>query len=530
MVFKSPTAPMAHQLEAVRRALRKPNAFAYMGETGTGKSGMALIEWQHRYNLNDIRDLLIIAPAGSIKNWYRDKTEEQLAELKNFLDPKLYQQLLFADNSKKAESKYARIRLLKSNGSAPRALFVNIEALSQGKNSHTELLCREFLKEGHAMMVIDESTRIRHHDSARSKAVLRLGQHAKARRIMTGMIVPRSPLDLFAQMKFLDWNILGYTSYVAFRARYAKMHLMNAPPEAIINHFLKVFLQRKRLSLDTSKWDLQQKIDWMLSMGAWPGGGQPIPIRYQNLDELREKYLPYCFQVWKKDCLDLKPKIYEFRDVELTDEQKRIYKEIRAQAMAELKDGRYVTPANILSQMVRLHQIVCGHVRADDGAVVDIESNRIAAIKDIVEEHDGKAIIWCIYDEEIRKIIQALSLEYGPESVAGYWGGNRKTRDTEERRFLGDPSCKYMVSSQPTGGVGNTWNVATLSIYACNSHDLEHRFQSEDRNHRKGQQESVTYIDLITRGTVEEKIIIALRKKLDLAMTVTGANYKDWLI
>lgn len=527
MSFRSPTAPMAHQKDAVRAALRKPSAFAQMAETGCGKSGMILLEWQHRINLGDLRDLLVIGPAGSYKNWYVDKTDQQLAEIKNFLDPKLLQQLLIADNGKRAASRDARNRLLKANGK-PRALFVNIEAFSRGKDTEAEILCREFMKERSCMMVIDESTRIRRR-SARTRAVMRIGQFAKSRRILTGLIVPRSPLDLFYQMNFLDPRILNFSSYVAFRARYAKIRLMNAPADGVVNMRLKQFIARKRLRVDTSDWSRQQKIDFIVNNGGYIEG-VPLVVQYQNLEELNSLYKPYCFSVWKKDCLDLKPKIYEPRDIELTKEQTRLYKEIKQQAMAELSNGKFINATNVLSQMIRLHQIVCGHVRTEDGNIVDIHSNRVNEIMEILEEHDGKAIIWAIYDHEIRKIANSLSIAYGKNSTAMFWGGNRKTRDEEEKRFLGDPKCQYMVSSQPTGGVGNTWNVATLSIYAANSHDLEHRFQSEDRNHRKGQKESVTYIDLITRGTVEEKIIYALKRKLDLASIITGANYGEWLV
>lgn len=87
-----------------------------------------------------------------------------------------------------------------------------------------------------------------------------------------------------------------------------------------------------------------------------------------------------------------------------------------------------------------------------------------------------------------------------------------------------------MVSTQSAGGVGNNWTVADLVIYAANSYDLELRVQSEDRAHRKGQKKSVTYVDLVARGTVEEKIIQALRKKIDLSTAITGENYREWLI
>lgn len=527
-MFTSRSVPMAHQLEAVTRALAKPTAFGQMAETGTGKSAMILYEWIERINKKDLRNLLVVAPAGCIRNWYEAKTDDQLGELETHLEPDLYNKVLIATNRKRAAHRDMRERLLRSDD-GPRALFVNIEAFSRGKDTEAEILCRKFMQQRRTMMVIDESTTIRRH-SKRTRAIMRLGRLARARRILTGLIVPRSPLDLFYQMNFLDPNILNFSSYVAFRARYAKVRLMNAPPEAIVDMRLKQMCTRMRMKPpDTTDWWVRQKIDFILSNGGYIEG-VPLIDEYQNLDELKSLYQPYVYQVLKKDCLDLKPKIYEPRDVELTKEQIRVYKQVKEEAMAKLSDGSYVSALNVLGQMVRLHQIVCGHVVTEDGKIVDLPSHRIRDIKEILEEHERKAIIWVTYDHELRKLAHSLTVEHGKDAIACFWGGNRNVRAEEEKRFLGDPRCRFMISTPQSGGRGNTWTVADLVIYAANSYDLEHRYQSEDRPHRRGQKRSVTYIDLIARGTVEEKIVKALRKKLNLAKIITGANYEDWLI
>jgi SNF2 family DNA or RNA helicase len=149
---------------------------------------------------------------------------------------------------------------------------------------------------------------------------------------------------------------------------------------------------------------------------------------------------------------------------------------------------------------------------------------------EVLNEHEGKAIIWATYDYEIKRIAMALLAEYGEGSVATFWVGNAKTRHEHEARFLNDPACRFMVSTQMSGGRGNTWNVATLAVYAANNHNLEHRYQSEDRCHRIGQDNKVTYVDLMTPDTVEEKIVQALRRKIDLSTAITGETYREWLI
>jgi Mesyanzhinovviridae DNA helicase len=529
--FKLRSKSMEHQIAGLRRALKKPRAFAFLAETGTGKTHIVLAEFQHRLKY-DVDNLLVIAPMGCIRNWYERKIENEPSELEKHLDPKLLNKLFIITNRKKAFWKRQREAMPQMNG-RPKALFVNIEALSRGTAkypSEAEALCRDFMNQGNCMMVIDESTTIRAR-SARTKTVMRLGKLAWCRRILTGLVTPKSPLDLYHQMNFLDPEILDQPSYIAFRTRYAKVKMICREPEAIVNMRLKQLLQRKRLKLpcDPKHLSYQEKVQFIVENGGWLNH-IPIIYDYQNLNELHEKIKPYCYQILKKDCLDLQPKTYQFRDVELTKEQTRIYNDILADATAQLSNGSYVTANSVLSQMIRLHQVICGHVKDEDGKVQDIGTNRIKAIVELLNEHDGKAIIWDVYDYEIRRIKGELIAEFGSNSVASFWGGNAHVRDKEESKWLSDPECRFMVSTQMSGGRGNTWNPATLVIYAANNHDLEHRYQSEDRCHRLGQTNRVTYVDLICRETVEEKIITALRKKIDLATIITGENFREWLI
>jgi SNF2 family DNA or RNA helicase len=256
----------------------------------------------------------------------------------------------------------------------------------------------------------------------------------------------------------------------------------------------------------------------------------PIVKSYKNLDELHAKIAPYSYRVTKDECLDLAPKIYMTRDVELTDEQRRMYDEMRRTATAEL-DGQHVVARAVVTKMLRQQQILCGHATDESGRVLRVKSNRIEQLLEVLDEHEGKAIVWSTWRPEIEDIVAAIQREYDSrEIVAQFHGGNASTRGDEERRFLSDPACRFMVSSQATGGFGNTWIVADLVVYSSNNHDLELRDQSEDRAHRKGQTRSVTYVDLVAQGTVDEKIISCLRRKIDLAAQINGDNYREWLI
>jgi len=521
---------MLHQSHAVEAALHRPEAFAHLAETGTGKSVMILEEWQRRINDGDLNDLLVVAPAGSITNWYIDKADTQPSELRKHLDPALLAKLVIATNRVSAAARHAREKLLTTTD-RPRALFINVEAFSfGGKENKAAHLCRMFLKPGRAMMVVDESTTLRNHKSNRSKVVMSIGKLAKARRILTGLVTPRSPLDLFSQFNFLDQRILGYTSFTVFRSRYAKVSYMCLAPDVIVDMRLRQAMTRKRLTLDTSAMKRDEKIRLVYQLGGFIEDTRPMIDGYQNLGELRKKIAPFSFQALKKDCLDLPPKIYEPRDVQLTGEQRQVYISVLKDATAQLSSGTFVTATTALAQIMRLHQVACGHVRDEKGDIHDIPSNRVDAVLEVLEEHAGKAVIWVTYDRELRKIAAALETEYGKGSVARFWGGNAKDRGEDEKKFLTDPACRFMVSTPASGSRGNTWTVADLVIYAANSYDLEFRFQSEDRTHRIGQTLPVTYVDLVARGTVDEKILFALRNKINLSSIITGREWEKWVV
>jgi hypothetical protein len=207
----------------------------------------------------------------------------------------------------------------------------------------------------------------------------------------------------------------------------------------------------------------------------------------------------------------------------------------------------------VITQILRLHQVLCGHTTSDDGVTVKIKENRTAELLELLEDYptDSKAVIWCSYDADVHKVSHAIATAYDPSIVyvddfgnekkrepefphnavvSRFWGGNRNFREEEEKRFKTDPVCRFMVATAAAGGKGRDWSVANLNIYYSNTANLEHRLQSEERPQAKGKTESVAYVDLVCRGTVEEKIIKALREKIDLATTITGDNYREWLI
>ena len=250
---------------------------------------------------------------------------------------------------------------------------------------------------------------------------------------------------------------------------------------------------------------------------------------FKNIGELSDKLKGFSYRVLKEDCLDLPDKIYVKRSVALTEEQSKLYQQMKTMALAIL-NGKQTTTVTVLTQLMRLHQITCGHFTADDGSTQNIKSNRISELMNVLEEVEGKAIIWANYQKDMFEIKKAIEKEYGEGSVVDYYGLTpQEDRQPNIKRFQENPDCRFFVGTPQTGGYGITLTQANTVVYYSNGYDLEKRLQSEDRAHRIGQKKSVTYVDLISEKTVDEKIVKALRKKINIASEVMGEELRDWI-
>jgi hypothetical protein len=568
--YQPRTTPRVHQAEALRR-LDNMIIFALLMDMGTGKSKVVLDKFGALELTGDAHDLLITAPAGSITNWYEDKSDLQLSQFKTHLSEDLYKRLAWAAwTSSQTRKQQDRLEWLLTVTNRPRALLVNIEALSRKISTNPAFhYCEKFLypadSNRKSILAVDESTGIRN-DSLRTEAVQRLGRLADIRYILTGLVTPKNPLDLYRQFEFLDPKILGYSNFTTFRARYTIVErVCMLPQEQIRNTFLacvgikqgqcllsdgllrnkyakvypgqyvaKMFRSElvEGLLIAAERMKRADLIEAILAMGGYI---QNVPqIKgYQNIKELQEKIAPYSYRVTKDQALDLPPKIYQIREVALTAEQKKAYGELLEFATTALSgeeaDTGHVTASSAITQIVKLHQLVCGYGVDEHGDINPVRSNRIDSLIELLNECEGKVIIWTEYLYSIHQIVEALEKEYGKESVAVFSGANKATRGQDERRFLSDPLCRFMVASY-AGSLGNTWINANTVIYFANTYDLEKRMQSEDRSHRDGLRHSVTYVDMMAMGTVDEKIVKALRNKIDMATAITGEGWKRWLI
>jgi SNF2 family DNA or RNA helicase len=259
--------------------------------------------------------------------------------------------------------------------------------------------------------------------------------------------------------------------------------------------------------------------------------GRSIQVvhKFQNLGELSELVKKFSYRVLKEDCLDLPPKNWTKRHIQLTKEQQKVYDEMKKTALATL-NGKVTSTMTVITQLMRLQQITCGHFVADDGTTQEIKNNRITELMDVLDEIEGKAIIWGHWQKDIRNIVGEIEKVHGPGSVVSYYGLTpQDERQDNIRKFQSDPRCRFLVGTPSTGGYGITLTAANTVIYYSNGYDLEKRLQSEDRAHRIGQKKNVTYIDIIAEKTVDEKIQESLRKKINIASEVMGEELRAWI-
>ena len=477
--YRFKTEPFEHQRAALGASWDKLE-FAYFMEMGTGKSKVLIDNIAILYDYGHIDSAVIVAPKGVYRNWAN-------VEIPKHLPDHIQHRIVCWSPNPNKEEKDQLVSLFEPTNDLV-FFIINVEAFSTKKGVG---FAEKFLLGHQPLFAIDESTTIKNASARRTKATVKLGKMSSYRRILTGFPVTKSPLDLYSQCAFLNEELLGFNSYYSYR-----------------NHF--AILQKRSIATHSF-----QQI-----------------VGYRNLDELKDILKNFSYRVLKKDCIDLPPKTYTSRTVELTPDQKRIYKELKDYAMAELGEMDMVTTSSVITQILRLQQVLCGFTRSDTGEIIEIPSNRVKELLSILEEIDGKCIIWANYQYDIRSLETAIGKIYGPESVASYYGETPSDKRQEiVTRFQDETSeLRFFIGQPRTGGFGLTLTAANTVIYYSNSYDLEIRLQSEDRAHRIGQENKVTYIDLCSPKTIDDRIIKSLRSKINIATQILGEDYKDWLV
>jgi SNF2 family DNA or RNA helicase len=478
--YEYKTKPYQHQDDVLSLSWNKKN-WAYFMEMGTGKSKVCIDNAAMLRERGEIDTFIVVAPKGVYRNWANLEIPAHMPDR-------------VRDDSLIAIWRPTPPRALKQDllsfmepAENFRILVMNIEALSTVKG---QKFLVGVLKASQALLAVDESTAIKSPKASRTKALIKMSELAKYKRILTGFPVTQSPMDLWAQCRFLDKTLLGDCgdNYFQYQYRYAVM---------------------KKQSVGTHSFNRV--------------------VGYRNLEELSGFLKNFSSRVMKEDCLDLPAKIYTQRSVALSGDQARIYDELKKYALAHIEDEEFMTANNVMTQLLRMQQVLSGHTKVDSGEMIEIKDNRLNELMDCLEEVEGKVIIWSRFRYDVKRITEALSKKYGPRSTVNYFGDTSdEARSTAIESFQ-EGDARFFVGNPQTGGYGITLTAAQTVIYFANSFDLAIRMQSEDRAHRIGQTEHVNYIDLISEGTIDEQIVKALRNKMDIASVVMGEELKEWL-
>ena len=472
--------PFDHQIDALEYGWDRPE-FALFMEMGTGKSKVLIDNMAMLYLEGQINFALIIAPKGVYRNWVAKEIPEHMS------DDVAHRVIRWVSGPNKKQRE--EMRSVKDKFDGLTIFVMNVESYSSLKGQKAGQWMSGALG-ARGMIAIDESTTIKNHKAKRTKALMKIASGFKYRRLLTGSPITKSPMDIYSQCEFLRPGLLGFESYYAFQGRYA-------------------IVQRRKMG---------------------QAAFQQI-VGFRNLDELTRRIDMFSFRVLKKDCLDLPDKIYTARFVGMTVEQYKMYDQIRRHAMVLFESGEMSTAPAVITQMLRLQQIMSGHLKTDDGDMLYFPSKRMDALEEIINEHDGKAIIWSRFRYDIIQITEMLNKKFGQGCAVSYFGDT--SDDDRAAAVLNfqnpDHPLKFFVGNPATAGYGLTLTEANLVVYYANDFNLETRIQSEDRAHRIGQKNNVTYIDLICEGSIDERIVKSLRAKIDIGAKVLGEDAREWL-
>lgn len=555
------TAPYAHQLDEWTHSRDKP-AHALFWEQGTGKSKLVIDTACWLWAKGSINGVLVVAPQGVHRNWVDSEIPVHST------DAAMAQTRAFAYHSSKASTKthQADVKaILKHPGlswlTTSYDAFVTLAA---------KKVLAEFLQTRRVLFVLDEAHSIKNPTAVRTKTVLKAAGLAPFRRILTGTPVAQGPFDVYSQVAFLDpnfWAQRGLGSFTAFRAHFGVFDKAYNP------HL------RRQLNPATGKWE------------ACRGGRVDILVGYKRTEELHDMIAPVVSRVTKEEVLDLPPKVYERREFDLSPEQRRLYNEMREEAIAWLRspdaktelhalarscttcdgsgeinsdgyiypcgscseapdDGSAVAAPMALTRLLRLQQISCGYlptgIESDPIHEIPGPQPRLEALLQILKERSAKTIVWARFQRDIDKIMEALSKR---EIRAVRYDGMTNDDERAEAKALfqgerpvyqnrqvvgrekvpAEEQAQVFVANSAVGATGLTLTAATRVVYYSNSFRLVDRLQSEDRCHRIGQTSEVVYYDLVARDSLDTHIIDALRKKFDIAGQITGDGLRAWL-
>ena len=495
--------PWDHQ-RAVFEMSRDLDEYALFMEQRTGKSKVLIDTCAWQYSHGQINGALIVAPNGVDEDWANNYFSTHW--------PDWAGEVVIAQWEGKLLKKVEAALYDPARINSFHLLCMNVESFST--SARARVAAEKFLRTFSALMAIDESSLIKDSGAARTKYLCKISPRAVFRRILTGTPSTQSPLDLYSQFKFLNPQLLGFQSYYAFKARYAD--LLPA------GHGLVKHIQEK-MPLKLQKRGIVPQV-----IAKDPISGRPV---YKNIEELQALINPHCFRVTRAQCEDMPPKVYGTRNVPMSDEQMHHYKRAVEEIFIETEHGT-LTITNQLTRLLRLQQITGGFMPHDEdgGAGVPLKQHRVDALMTEVEQISGGVIVWARFRAELAIIADALREAYGADAVMEYHGGvSEEGRRAAKTAFKLEthaeyPEARFFVGNQAVGSYGLELTVADHVLYYSNLFSLEKRLQSEDRPITMQKPGGIAYLDFVSHGTVDDKVVAALQGKRDVATALLDSG------
>lgn len=473
--FAHKMEPYEHQ-DKILTVLDEENDYGLLWEVGLGKTKSILDDLARKFINGKVNALIVIALRGVHTNWVTKEIPEHLCV------PCEAQ----AWPIKKADN------FLRHDGLIVATMNFDVTFRKQGLD-----FLKRILTQRKCMFVIDEVHEMKNPTAKRTKAIMQLRKLARTRRVLSGTVVPNSPLDLWAPMEFLNPKILNM-NYFQFKHRYA--------------------IEVESPNLTYSRMIKGKMVEFPVKQ----------IVGYKNLEELNGIIKPYVSRL-TKDILNLPPTMYTMVPFELSAEQRKVYNEVVKEKMSEYK-GKLLTPNASLTLRIRLNQISCGFFKADDGTITRFKENpRLDALELLIEQIPRKFLLWGYFQEVLDDLEKMLLRKLGPGNYVVYTGkDDERTKAVDDFQTL--PNKRSFLSSAAKGGTGLTLTAADYAIYYNNSNKMKERLQSEGRPHRIGQTMPVTYADLVAQGTKDMDQIRAFKQKMEMAAIIQGDELREWLI
>jgi SNF2 family DNA or RNA helicase len=453
-----------HQKIAVERA-KVMDHFGLFFEPGLGKTFSTISILRNKFNEHKkIFKTLIVAPIIVVQNW-----KEEWAKFSQV--PASQVVMLLGTGKQRIHA----LEAARGRYNEQVIAITNYEALVSINGLFEYLYAWR-----PDVVVLDESQRVKNPSSKRTKAAIKLCDNARFKYILSGTPVLNSPMDIFSQYRCLDGGETFGKNFFIFRATYF--------------------------------WDKNSGMPKASYFPLW------VP-RADTSEKLNALIYTKAMRAVKSECLDLPPFIKKRIYVELSSEQRRLYKEMADDFIAFL-NNKTCTAQLAITKMIRLMQILTGFIALEGETHLLKQTPREDALAELLEDlaPNHKVIVWCVFQQnyaQVRRVCEKLGISY----VEGHGQIPTKEKYANLVRFDSDDTCRVLIANPRALGIGVNILCASVSIYFSRSHSLEDDIQSAARNYRGGSErhEAVTRIDIVAKDTLDEKILQSLEQKLNVS-------------